>query len=85
MVVTHAGLGRPGGAASLYLDGERVPGAADNVDEPFTWDVDRGAIRLGVNYTGLFDELSLFDRPLTDNEVRALHALEGGVAALSTK
>ena len=83
VVITHAGLGRPGGAATLYLDGERVPGGADDVDEPFTWDVERGAIRLGVNYVGLFDELSLFDRPLTDGEVRALHALEGGAAALA--
>ena len=56
-----------------------------DIDEPFTWAVDRGAIRLGVNYTGLLDELSLFDRPLTDDEVRALQALEGGVAALSTE
>ena len=85
VAVTYAGLGRPGGAASLYLDGERVPGDAGDVDEPFTWDIDRGAIRLGVNYSGLFDELSLFDRPLTDDEVRALHALEGGVAALATE
>ena len=85
VAVTYAGLGRPGAAATLYLDGERVPGDADDVDEPFTWDIDRGAIRLGVNYTGLFDELSLFDRPLTDDEVRALHALEGGAAALSTE
>ena len=84
VVVTYAGLGQPGGAASLYLDGERVPGGADDIDEPFTWDIDRGAIRLGVNYTGLLDELSLFDRPLTDDEVRALRALEGGVASLST-
>ena len=83
VVITHAGLGRPGGAATLYLDGERMPGGADDIDEPFTWDVERGAIRLGVNYVGLFDELSLFDRPLTDDEVRALHALEGGAAALA--
>ena len=85
VAVTYAGLGRSGAAATLYLDGERVPGDADDVDEPFTWDIDRGAIRLGVNYTGLFDELSLFDRPLTDDEVRALHALEGGVAALAAE
>ena len=84
VAVTYAGLGQSGGAATLYLDGERVPGGADDIDEPFTWDVEQGAIRLGVNYTGLFDELSLFDRPLTDDEVRALYALEGGVAALST-
>ena len=85
VAITYAGLGQAGGAATLYLDGERVPGGADDIGEPFTWDVDRGAIRLGVNYTGLFDELSLFDQPLTDDEVRALHALEGGVAALSTE
>ena len=84
VAITYAGLGQTGGAATLYLDGERVPGGADDIDEPFTWDVERGAIRLGVNYVGLFDELSLFDRPLTDDEVRALHALDGGVAGLST-
>jgi len=83
VAITYAGLGQPGGTATLYLDGERVPGGADDIDEPFTWDVERGAIRLGVNYVGLFDELSLFDRPLSDDEVRALHALDGGVAALS--
>ena len=84
VAITYAGLGQASGAATLYLDGERVPGGADDIDEPFTWDVERGAIRLGVNYVGLFDELSLFDRPLTDDEVRALHALDAGVAALST-
>ena len=85
VAITYAGLGRPGGAATLYLDGEPVPGGADDIDEPFTWDVARGAIRLGVNYVGLLDELSLFDRPLTGDEVRALHALDGGVAALATE
>ena len=85
VVITYAGLNQAGGAATLHLDGERVPGGADDIDEPFTWDVDRGAIRLGVNYVGLFDELSLFDRPLTNDEVGALHALDGGVAALATE
>ncbi len=85
VAITYAGLGQPGGAATLYLDGERVPGGADDIDEPFTWDVERGAIRLGVNYVGLFDELAVFDRPLTDDEVGALHALDGGVATLSTE
>ncbi len=83
VTITYAGLGQPGGAATLYLDGERVPGGADDVGEPFTWDIELGAIRLGVNYVGLFDELALFGRPLDDDEVRALHALDGGVAALS--
>ena len=42
----------------------------------------RGAVRLGVNYVGLFDELALFDRALTAEEVRTLYELPGGVASL---
>ena len=83
VVVTYERLNTQlGGVASLYLDGERLPHTRDGIHEPFTWDPGRGAIRLGVNYVGLYDEVSLFSRALTDGEVRALHALEGGVAAL---
>ena len=83
VVITYDGLNtQRGGVANLYLDGERLPHTSDGIDEPFTWDLDQGAIRLGVNYVGLYDELSLFSRALTNDEVRALHALEGGVAAL---
>ncbi len=83
VVITYAGINtQNGGVANLYLDGERLPHVSDSIDEPFTWDRGRGAIRLGVNYVGLFDEVSLFSRALTDEEVRALHVLEDGVAAL---
>ena len=83
VVITYSGLNtQMGGVATLYLDGDPLPNAADSIDEPFTWDAGRGAIRLGVNYVGLFDEVSLFSRALTDEEVRALHLLEGGVAML---
>ena len=82
VVITYSGLNaQMGGVATLYLDGDPLPNAAD-IDEPFTWDSARGAIRLGVNYVGLLDEVSLFSRALTDEEVRALHVLEGGVATL---
>ena len=83
MVITYSGLNtQMGGVSTLYLDGDPLPNPADSIDEPFTWDAARGAIRLGVNYVGLFDEVSLFSRALTDEEVRALHVLEGGVATL---
>ena len=83
VVITYSGLNtQMGGVARLYLDGVPLPSAAAGIDEPFTWDSARGAIRLGVNYIGLFDEVSLFSRALTDEEVRALHVLEGGVATL---
>ena len=83
VVITHAGLNtQSGGEVNLYLDGERLPHASKRIAEPFTWDPGRGAIRLGVNYVGLYDEVSLFSRALTDEEVRALHVLDDGVAAL---
>lgn len=82
VVISYEGLNQQGGRAILYLDGDRVTSRPDGIDEPFTWDVDQGAIRLGVNYVGLFDELSLFSRALTDDEVGALHRLDEGVADL---
>ena len=42
-------------------------------DEPFVWDLSKAAIRLGVNYIGLFDELALFNRALAAAEVEELN------------
>ena len=81
VVATYDRLGGGSGTAKLYLDG-KLQGAAENIGEPFTWDMARGAFRIGVNYVGLFDEAALFSRALTADEVAALHGLEGGVAAL---
>ena len=82
VVITFSGLGsESGGTARLYLDGG-LQGATPNIPEPFTWDLDQAQIRIGVNYSGMYDELALFDRPLTDMEVKLLYELEGGVAAL---
>jgi hypothetical protein len=82
VVITWSGLGsEAGGSASLYLDGVAVPDTRAGIAEAFTWD-ERGTVRLGLSYVGLFDELALFDRALDSDEVAALHALDAGVAAL---
>ena len=82
VLITHSALdSSAGGTASLYLDGE-FQGKTENVSEPFEWDMSRGAIRLGVNYVGFFDEIALFNRPLTEDEIQTLHQLEAGAAAL---
>ena len=70
-----------GGTAKLYLNGKPV-GTATGIKEPFTWEPFLATIRLGVNYTGLFDELSMYTRALTDAEVDALYRLDGGAATL---
>jgi hypothetical protein len=73
--------GRPDGVAKLYLDGE-LAGALPSRTQTFTWDERQAAVMLGLGYIGLFDDLSLFNRALSGDEVRALHGLEKGVAQL---
>ena len=81
VVATYSGLGTGSGVAKLYLDGA-LQGSSEGISEAFTWDMDKAAFRIGVNYVGLFDEAALFDRALSQDEVTALHELAGGVAEL---
>jgi hypothetical protein len=78
VVITHSGLGSGKGVAKLYLDG-KLQGTTETINEPFRWDMSRAAIRLGVNYVGLWDELAIFNRALADREVAELHGLKGGL------
>lgn len=70
-----------GGTAKLYLDGH-LAGAAEEIKEPFAWEPALATIRLGVNYVGLWDELSMYDRALSDAAIDALYHLSGGVGGL---
>jgi len=81
VVITHTGLNTDRGAAKLYIDGQ-FRGVTQGISEPFTWDLNRAAIRLGVNYVGLYDEVSFFRRALSDEEIGSLHELEQGVSSL---
>ncbi|MDA1313450.1 MAG: LamG domain-containing protein [Acidobacteria bacterium] len=81
VVATYSGLGTGAGVAKLYLDG-KLQGTAEDINEGITWDTEKAAFRLGVNYVGLFDEAALFNRALSQEEVTALHELEGGAASI---
>jgi len=81
VLITHTGLGTPDGQATLYLDGE-PQGTSEGISEAFDWDPARAAIRLGVNYVGLWDELAVFDRPLTPDEIQMLRESEDGAWAI---
>ena len=73
VAVAYAGLGSGAGEAKLYLDG-KLQGATPKIAEPFEWDMAKGAIRLGVNYVGLMDDVAIFRRTLTAREIAALTA-----------
>jgi hypothetical protein len=81
IAIVYENLGAGAGKATLYLNGQ-PQGTAEGISEPFAWDMATATIRLGVSYAGLFDELSVFDRPLTAEEVRTLGSLAKGVAEL---
>jgi hypothetical protein len=66
--------GKPNGVSILYLDGKRQGQLSPRV-QTFTWDLSKTSIMLGLSYIGLWDELSVFNRALTADEVKALNAL----------
>src|SRR5262249_20069364 len=68
--------GGPNGTGRLYLDGKPAARVTER-ELTFTWEPARVAVMLGLNYIGLFDDLALFDRALTDEEIGALYRLEG--------
>jgi hypothetical protein len=68
VAITYSGLGGGSGEAKLYLDG-RLQGASSPIKEAFEWDPAKAAIRLGVNYSGLMDEVAIYRRPLTPAEI----------------
>jgi len=71
IVITYDGLGAGKGSASLYLDG-KLQGASALIGEAFNWDPMKASIRLGVNYTGLMDDIAVYSRVLTAKEIARL-------------
>ncbi len=76
VAIRHTGLGGGAGRAELYLDG-KLQGASPQIREPFEWDLSRGAIRLGLEYVGRMDDVVIFRRALTADEIAALAAATG--------
>lgn len=77
VVATWSGLNAPGGSASLWVNGKPVA-PPKRIGEAFEWDAARVTIRLGVNYTGLMDEVTVFDRALSEADLTALYRSAAG-------
>jgi hypothetical protein len=68
---THIVITYVTGSASLYING-KLQGNSSPITEPFTWDLAKATIRLGVNYAGLMDDISIYNRVLTPKEISKL-------------
>jgi hypothetical protein len=81
VLINFSGLNTPNGQAALYLNGEHQ-GTRTNIDTPFTWDYALSNIYLGLGYIGQMDDLSIYKRDLSEDEIRKLYGLENGVVEL---
>ncbi len=84
VVMTFSGFNTDGtdGTAKLYINGD-LQGTVKDRRQVFTWDLSKATIRVGLGYVGLFDELSIYNRALSGDEVRALYKLPAGLGGLS--
>jgi|GEM_PF-109362 len=80
IAITFSGLNTKNGTASFYINGQRQGNR--EIPEPFTWELGKSKIFLGLNYVGLLDEVALFDRALTEEEIVRLYQLPEGLSAL---
>lgn len=80
VVISFSGLNTDTGTARFYING-KLQGER-SITEPFTWESEQAKIFLGLNFVGLMDEVSIFDRAFSDQEVRWLYELTEGLAAL---
>ncbi|MBG87728.1 MAG: hypothetical protein CMO80_12605 [Verrucomicrobiales bacterium] len=68
---------------SLYMNG-RPQGTIENWDLSFEWNPAQVFLVLGASYVGHLDELAVFDRVLTAEEVGTVYRLKDGVRDLYT-
>src|SRR5208283_4969829 len=73
--------GKKDANSALYIDGKLI-GEIKDYDIGMDWDIDKAGIYVAVNYIGLLDELALFDRALTAEEVNLLKSKPGLLAPL---
>lgn len=69
------------GKASIYINGA-LKGVRENIKDPFTWEIEKSNIYLGLSYIGLMDEVSIYNKHLTKEEIKQLYTLENGVQTL---
>jgi hypothetical protein len=68
----HFDTGEANARARLYVDG-RLIGEVKNRALAMKWDIEQTGVYFAVNYIGLLDELALFDRSLSENEIAQLY------------
>ena len=80
VAVTFSGINTGKGQADFYINGKHQ--GSREIEEPFTWELAKSKIFLGLNYVGKLDEVALFNRALSPTEVSLLYELPEGLNTL---
>jgi Concanavalin A-like lectin/glucanases superfamily len=76
--------GRSGALATLYVDGKKIGDVKDRTIA-MDWDVEKAGIYVAINFIGLLDEFAVFDRELSQEQVKLLYEQPGLLATLKKK
>lgn len=83
IVINFKNLNRKGEAA-IYVNGV-FKGVRKDIKDPFTWEIKNAKIYLGLGYIGLMDEVSIYNKYLSEKEIQRLYTLKNGVQQLLKK
>ncbi|MFS4469298.1 LamG-like jellyroll fold domain-containing protein [Maribacter sp. 2210JD10-5] len=78
IVMNFSKLNTENGSSELFVNGKSM-GKSPEIKDPFTWDEENANILLGLSYIGLFDELSIFKRPLDAMEIERIYNAKEGL------
>lgn len=81
ILISYQGLGTANSTSSLYIDGQKI-GSIDGITDPFTWELEKSNIYLGLSFVGLMDELAIFNTAFTAEEAMEFHQLKDGMKAV---
>lgn len=74
--------GKPNGQADCYLDGKLLNRASDR-QATMNWNPDKTRMMLGLGLIGQLDDIAVFNRPLTQDEITVIHASPNGLKSFT--
>lgn len=81
VAITHSALGTTEAMSTLYINGEKQGSISGN-DDLFNWDLEKSNIYLGLSFVGLIDELSIYNIPFNDDQVKQLYGIKEGIKSI---
>lgn len=75
--------GKPDAVSAFFVDG-KLMGEIKDREIAMDWDIEQAGIFTAIGFIGLLDELTIFNRPLTLDEIELLRKKPGLMSALKT-